>query len=575
MSDNVHIGFICQAGRLEAQSCVLAASIAARLGDSVRMTAAIGGIESGRPGPSDRTLRFLEAIGAEIRPLENPLSSDYPIGNKLACLKILETTSRVALFMDSDMIVLDNFLSHLEPAFQFMAKPADALTAELDDDEWKRVFADHGISVPTVRYLSTHTGEPGIPYFNAGFIGLSSERTLADCWIRHARQMAKARGRHDYHLDQISLTLAVYDQKLDVRPVSENLNFPAHLRPVPESDQTAVVHYHQPDRVSGSRRIRNAVAHLLDDYRMLGPILTDDPEWRWAAEMGPKRKFRTLPRRSPRCGGPDFIITGIPRSGTSLFSSCIDGLGDAIVINEPAEVFGALEHPGGFGLAAYYQRLRGQILTGQAVPNKVDSRGRLVEDTFASDVRTDLRYEPGSDAFPLGTKNTLAFSARLEQIAESMPESPIFFCIRNPISTIASWSRSFEHLRMAVTGKARIGTSSDPFLAGVERRQLERIEAEPEVEIRRAMWWNFLARRALKNINRLEIVRYEDFSEDPRTLLHVAAERIGETKRDARKQASRISPVTAIDRSQEISDFQLEVIRGTCATTAMQFGYDT
>src|SRR6056297_4083857 len=56
MSDNVHIGFICQAGRLEAQSCVLAASIAAQLGRRVTMTAALAGVESDRNRPAGRTL---------------------------------------------------------------------------------------------------------------------------------------------------------------------------------------------------------------------------------------------------------------------------------------------------------------------------------------------------------------------------------------------------------------------------------------------------------------------------------------------------------------------------------------
>ncbi|MBL39620.1 MAG: hypothetical protein CMP07_14565 [Xanthomonadales bacterium] len=574
MSDSIHIGFVCQAGRLEAQSCLLAASIIAQLGSRVRMTAALAGADSDRTGPAGRTLDFLEALGTQIHPVENPISPDYPIGNKLACLRVLENTAEVSLFMDTDMIVTGDFLCRLDSDFEFMAKPADAATASLDHNAWRQLFSSHGVPIPRSRYLSTHTAELGFPYFNAGFIGLSGEKTLADCWILHAKRLAEQRGRHDYHLDQISLTLAVYDQGLVVRPVSELLNFPAHLRPVPENDSTAVVHYHQADRISGSHRVRNLLSRLVNDYPMLGPILADDPEWGWTTSVGQQRKYFGSAFRKGRNAGSNFIITGIPRSGTSLLSSCIDGMGDTIVINEPAEIFGALEHPGGFGLAAYHQQLRGRILSGQAVPNKVDAAGRLVEDTLVSDARSELRYRRESEDFPLGTKNTLAYTARLEQIAETMPSSPILFCIRNPISTIASWTRSFEHLRTAVTGKARIGTSNDPYLAGLERQQLERIEAEDDVEIRRALWWNFLAGRALKNINRITVVRYEDFAADPAACLRSVGTSLGASKKAIDRQVARMKPLTAVDRAQELSDFQLESIRGICATTAARFGYD-
>jgi len=572
MKASTHIGFVCQAGRLEAQCCLLAASIRYRLGNEARMTATVAGTDGKELAP--RTVRFLEGCGTELISIENPISPDYPIGNKLSCLRAIEDTAPVTLFMDSDMIVLANFLKVFDTPFEFMAKPADAPTADLDNDAWKDIFARHGVEFPQSRYMTTLTEDLGLPYFNAGFIALSGQHKIAECWIKHARKLSHDRKCHDYHLDQISLTLAVFDQHLTVRPVSDHINFPAHLKSLREGDKAKVVHYHHTETVGGNSRFRSELAKLIREQDALRPILASDKEWHWAKDLGRPKKLFGVARRSRARVDPDFVVTGIPRSGTSLFSSCLENLGEIIVINEPAEIFAALARPGGHGLASYYDALRKAVLTGQTVPNKVDSSERLVEDTLISDVRQDVRYVRERDDFPLGTKNTLAYLNRIEQIAQCMPTSRIFCCIRNPVSTIASWTRSFEHLRSATTGNARIGTSGDPYMSELEKRQLRQVEAESDTDVRRALWWNFLANRILKNIDRIELIRYEDFAKDPLPLILESGAALGLSKRTVKRHGGRLRPINVHDRHHEVSAFQLESIRGICASTAARFGYE-
>jgi len=573
MSKDIHIGFVCQAGRLEAQSCLLAASVAARVGNHVRMTVTVAGSEDN--APDARTLAFLERLGANIRNIDNPLSASYPIGNKLACLEVIEDKASACLFMDSDMIVLDDFSTVFDSDFEFMAKPADAPTADLDAEGWQHLFTGHGVDFPRARYSTTHISSIGIPYFNAGFVALAPGIRLADRWIHHARKLARDRKKHDYHLDQISLSLAIYDRKLAVRPLSESINFPSHLRPVPDSGPPDVVHYHHPETVAGNVRVRNSIRHLLGRFPDLSLILKNEPEWHWASNLAPRSKIPRLFRHTPTAKTTDFVITGIPRSGTSLLSSEIEGrLGEAIVINEPAEIFTALERPGGHGLAVYYQKLRGRILAGLAVENKVDSDGRLVTDTLSSDVRKYIHYSRRQDDFPLGTKNTLAYLNRLEQIAACMPEAPILCCLRNPISTIASWTRSFDHLRVAKTGNARIGTSRDPNLSTIETRMLEEIESEENLEIRRALWWNYLSERILRNIDRLTLIRYESFTLDPTAYMVGFAASLGIAKRKVHGNKKRRNGLQIVDRSDEVSGFQREVILGICGSNAARLGYE-
>src|SRR6056297_16655 len=574
MPEPIHIGFVCQAGRLESQSCLLAASLRKHLGNRVPLIAGVGRKRRDCDDPSARTIRFLEDLGVSLEPNLNPIGDEYAIGNKLACLSVLENREGSALFLDSDMLVLADFIGIFESGSDFAAKPADLPTSGMDDETWIELLRHHGVEAPRSRFVTTHAMKAGIPYFNAGFIGLSNRSRLSACWIDHARQLAHDRDRHDYHLDQISLTIAVLAQGLQVRPIGEYLNFPAHLRPVPAAEPVRIAHYHHPARIAGNTRIRSEISGLCTNHPGLEDILFRDPEWQWSKPFAKRKRmwgFGAIKRAAP---APDFVITGIPRSGTSLFSASLEHLHEVIVINEPAEIFNALQRPGRYRLASYYQELRGVILSGQAVLNKVDKHDRLVEDTLVSDVRRSITYRPAAADFPLGTKNTLAYLSRIEQISESMPDCSIFCCVRNPISTIGSWRRSFTHLRNADSGHEEIGTPADPFLPEFEREQLREIAAQTDGPIKRALWWTFLATRILKNSDRITLIRYGDFVSSPPDQLYQAGLKLGLAKRDLRKSIRSMKKMKAVDRSPEISEFEVECIRGICATVASRLGYE-
>jgi len=574
MASPIRIGFVCQAGRLEAQSCLLAASLRKYLGNEIPLTAAIAFQEPDAVPPSSDTLNFLESLDVSTHRVANPISKDYPIGNKLACLRLLESDSDKAVFLDSDMLVLGDFRSALASNFDFMAKPADLSTSGLDEKEWIELMARHGIQPPRSRYQTTHDMRLGIPYFNAGFIAVAASQGLSETWISHATNLARERGGHDYHLDQISLTLALAERSIAIRPIGEYLNFPSHLRPLTAREPVKIVHYHHPESIIASGRARDELAGLLQDNSSLRTILKSDPEWSWVERLSTRKTLARLRRSTDRKDTLNFIITGIPRSGTSLYASALEDHKTTIVINEPPEIFHALTRPGHHGLAVYYQRLRGKILKHEAVQNKIDTEGQLVEDTTLSDVRREIAYTPRSPRFRLGTKNTLAYLSRLEQIASTMPDCAIFCCIRNPVSTIASWMRSFDHLRAGEPGQALIGTSSDALLSHEERLIMASIETQEELAIKRALWWNFLANRILRNLDRIVLVKYEDFIADSGLETRRARRHLGLPRSRILARYKVFRNLTEVDRSSELSAFELECIRGICATTAARFGYE-
>ena len=56
---------------------------------------------------------------------------------------------------------------------------------------------------------------------------------------------------------------------------------------------------------------------------------------------------------------PNLIITGIPRSGTSLLCRLLDDRSNSVIINEPADIFEPLNNPDiPEWISIFYQELR-------------------------------------------------------------------------------------------------------------------------------------------------------------------------------------------------------------------------
>ncbi len=70
---------------------------------------------------------------------------------------------------------------------------------------------------------------------------------------------------------------------------------------------------------------------------------------------------------------------------------------------------------------------------------------------------------------------------------------PIIACIRNPINTISFWKRSFPHLRYAKIEDFPSDTNRNYVLEISQLQEIKDIESEKDLEIKRALLWNYLA----------------------------------------------------------------------------------
>jgi len=602
---SLSITFVCQAGDLEAKALLLAASLRRALdgpggeaagprpesGPDVELIACLPTPEARFGRVADATRAALQALGVRTESIRNPLADDYPIGNKLACFD-LPTTAAWRLFLDSDVLLTRPLAAAWWNA-GIAAKPADWPTFRGGDEVWRGLYARFGVPCPTRRVVATVAGRLMWPYFNAGVVAVPAGSGFGRVWADTCRAIDAdpAIPCRRPHLDQIALPIAAARAGLPFTALPEDLNFPAHLRPVPGVLPT-ICHYHEWEVLAREPGLRDLVRTLFAEQPAVAAAIERVSGWTQLvatcrrADRRPRepaaqssRGPAGIPAGTPirRSSGtapgfPDAILTGIPRSGTSHLCRLLDQLEDHAVLNEPHEVLETLASTTPtWRMPLLYRDWRRRILGGEPIPNKVVA-GQLVDDTLDHNRRGDYLPTVGRDDFVLWTKNTLAYLARLDHLRRVMPWVTIVAAVRHPADTIGSWIRSFAHLRDAAVASLPIGGPDDPWLDGFQRAALRQIADCAEAPLRRALWWRFLAEEILARRETIAVVRYEDVVADP----------VGTTGAIARlvpdgpaPRFRTVAEASAPRHSRDLlSPADHDAIRDICGQPAGEFGYD-
>lgn len=206
----------------------------------------------------------------------------------------------------------------------------------------------------------------------------------------------------------------------------------------------------------------------------------------------------------------DLILTGVPRSGTTLCCDLLGRASDTMALVEPMPVH-ALPVDHGEAVAAirgFFHDSRDSLLrAGEAIGQQVDGRG---PDNFFDEQRDarGLRVrkvelgavrvdKPLSASFTLVVKHNAAFAALLPALAES------FECValvRNPLAVLASWNS--VDLPVA-RGRLPAGERLEPALGAA-------LDAAPDLLARQLLLLDWLFARFAQVLPRARIVRYED-----------------------------------------------------------------
>lgn len=218
----------------------------------------------------------------------------------------------------------------------------------------------------------------------------------------------------------------------------------------------------------------------------------------------------------------DLIISGIPRGGTTLTAALIDGLPNAVCLNEPQWhsrwIWGVNTTATDFAkwLVGDFAWVRHRLLTGQTVPDRrrPDSTTAVTDyyqrkENFKADNTyqvINFRRDGLSKDFILGSKHNGLYVGALEEIVE-LGHFGVLVVLRHPIDAIASW-RTLPNIPLYQ------GNMPGALRFWVEMREVV-TSTQMDVLEKQVILYEMLCHRYYKLRERVKIVKYEDITQDP------------------------------------------------------------
>jgi hypothetical protein len=317
-------------------------------------------------------------------------------------------------------------------------------------------------------------------------------------------------------------------------------------------------HYQYPRVIRHEAAAVALVQSIDEQYPEIAEIRKRSPEW---AQIGATHRLpRKLPPATPR---PDLVITGIPHSGATELTARLNQVDDCAVFERmgklPLILSGVVVHR----VFTFYQGRRVQ-LQDRAVG--VATSDLLILDD--EEVRVFKREVSRSD-FALGTTNELGYMTRLNALRVQLPHARLVACVRDPFETIAEW-KSDPAFANADLASWELGSLSDPWLSGEQRRKLELVAALPTAAMRRAALWCYFADTVIEQaVLGLQVVRWDDLHARP-------SEVVGKLLEGWDLAIPRLDPAPTQSKARAVLDHDdVVAIRAACSRTATQLGvYD-
>jgi hypothetical protein len=226
---------------------------------------------------------------------------------------------------------------------------------------------------------------------------------------------------------------------------------------------------------------------------------------------------------------PDLIITGIPRSGTSLATAIIDRAPDAFCLSEPVHHLALMRAACDATdfvtrLGQEFSAVRNTILRGGAVLDWRHADGSAVTNHFA-DAELGRRREPMgswggisrpglSRNFTLGVKHNALYTAALPEIVRR-GRFRVVAIVRDPVAVLMSW----RTLDVPVSaGRLPAAERFWPEMAILTRSDMDLVEKQIRIV-------DLFCCRFAECADALAIVPYEMFVAAPERLLASAGVR--------------------------------------------------
>lgn len=306
IAKNVSWVFVCQAGAIEREACVLAASLRRSLGEAANLVAA-------EPTPreyfgevSSDVRTFLDRLGVRRMEFINPLmhEDERPANAISDRLEDRASTDRadevdprllmnkafalgaafdtpVVVFLDSDQLCFAA-IDYTDLSVSMVGRRVFYPGAIATDGLWERAYELCRAAMPRQRLLVRSrdpTQSPVItpPYFNSGLISVHRPwlHELVHHYVECYRTLAAHNllGYHRYYEEQMSLAIAVAKTGVPYEIDNHRLD-------------RSLFHYYSLNRLQSFPHHAAAVASLANDFPGLHELLAPHDVWKHLLRSG-------------------------------------------------------------------------------------------------------------------------------------------------------------------------------------------------------------------------------------------------------------------------------------------------
>lgn len=271
-------------------------------------------------------------------------------------------------------------------------------------------------------------------------------------------------------------------------------------------------------------------------------------------------------KRHPGIEIKPFILTGPPRSGTSLLTALLTRKGNVLVANEPVVLGDPLLARGDPArlLRGYMISLARQAVRHGTMSTKVDRKDPSRPTTDTAHRGSIRRNVPVTidRARPLcvGVKHPISFMEFLRELVEGWPQLKVIVLAREPVHTIRSWRETTYGWQPGL---------DDPS-QGLWRRMYAEIPAGESPLARRAHLWKLLVERgekyAASHPSQVTLLRYESLLADPAATLRRLFEHIGADRPADPIDVSDVRPQQHASY-KGFTEEEVQMIRSICGET--------
>jgi len=247
-------------------------------------------------------------------------------------------------------------------------------------------------------------------------------------------------------------------------------------------------------------------------------------------------------RQNPGIEMRPFIVTGPPRSGTSLMTALLARKPNVLVANEPVVVGDPLLAMGqparllrGYMVGMAQKAVHEGKFTTKVDPDEVD---RATTDTANKGaLRSDITIElDRSRPLCTGVKHPVSFMEFLEELVTGWDHLQVIAIVRQPGPTIRSWRETTYGWQPGLDGPNE----------GLQRRMYAQIPPTDNPLARRAHLWTLMVERAAhwarERPHQVLFFRYEELLERPADVMRRLYEHIRAPEAGTPIDVSDVSP---------------------------------